>query len=65
MYQFNSVTFYGEAQETGGLTVSGAIDGIGLVTYGFLWECPYIWSTVLDTPTTTWTNSTSPSFGEC
>ncbi len=37
-------TVYGEAVATFGLTVSGATDGVGLLTRGLVWDCSAIWA---------------------
>ena len=36
-------TVYGEAVVTFGFTVSGATDGVGLLTRGLVWDCSQIW----------------------
>lgn len=53
-------TVEGEALETFGLTARDTISGIGLVTFGFLWECAAIWEPSDESVTTNWSNSDSP-----
>lgn len=49
----------GDALETLGFTVKGAIDGVGLMTLGFLWKYRSIWSNTYDNDviSTTWTDA--------
>lgn len=37
------VEFEPWAQATNGLTANNTVDGIGLVTFGWLWSCAAIW----------------------
>lgn len=59
----------GEAVITNGLeaeTSAGPIlSGLGLLTFGFVWECSAIWLDTTSTTTTTWTDSTGGIFGDC
>lgn len=50
---------YGEALETFGLEVRGAVNGLGLVTRGLIWQFYSIWTDNdnLDGLTTTWNDS--------
>ena len=43
-FYYPEITVYGEAAETDGLTVRGAISGVGLLVFGMFWECGNIWS---------------------
>lgn len=56
---FNDITVYGEALETFGFEAYQTIDGFGLLTFGFLWECAQIWTDSESTLATSWTNSES------
>lgn len=53
------ITSYGESLETFGFEVRGAINGLGLVTRGFLWGVYSIWTDIdlIDNLVTSWTNS--------
>ena len=55
------VTVRGQALEDFGLSASDTISGIGLVTFGFLWNCPDVWGPVIDEPTTVWTDAQDAS----
>lgn len=52
---------YGMALVDRGLVVGGAIDGVGLVTNGFLWQLYKIWfdDQYYQNLSTSWTNSDS------
>lgn len=38
-----------------------SVDGLGLLTYGFIWSCGSIWDVGQDPITTTWTECETPS----
>lgn len=60
-----------------GLSADGVIDGVGLLTSGFVWGCysPFVpgisntvstsWATVFGTSSTTWSGVTGIIFGPC
>lgn len=50
------VIVVGNALEDFGLEAKNTISGIGLVTYGFLWDCADIWNVADEDVTTTWTD---------
>lgn len=61
----NDVFPYGSALETRGLANISAINGYGLVTFGFLWQGHSIWGPDSGISlTTTWTDSANNLFGE-
>lgn len=47
------------ALETKGLTAENTIDGLGLVTNGFIWSCASIWGPAFPSITTTWVSCIS------
>lgn len=47
------VTIKGMALSTDGLTSWDTYEGVGLLTYGFVWPCPGIWYGPYTTPGTT------------
>jgi hypothetical protein len=51
------VVIVGTALNTQGFTAKGAIAGLGLNTFGFLWPCDGIWSNFEESVTTAWTNA--------
>ena len=53
------VTVKGHALETLGLTAENTVEGLGLVTYGFIWPCAGIWGPGDDVVTTAWTDCTT------
>lgn len=57
----HDATVYGEALVTAGLTVRGAISGLGLVTRGLIWECQNIWTDSEENIATNWTAPSSPA----
>lgn len=47
------VTINGRGLNDYGL-YGGSVDGLGLLTYGFVWPCSAIWDTCCDPITTAW-----------
>lgn len=56
-----NVGVVGDALETFGFTVKGAIEGLGLMTQGLIWKYRSIWSTTYDNDvvSTTWVSAES------
>lgn len=54
MSQPLDVTIKGMALEDFGFIAEGAISGVGLNTFGFLWPCNEIWAPCDAPITTTW-----------
>lgn len=53
------VQIVGDALETQGFEAYKTVEGLGLITFGFLWPLEGIWSPGEDIPvSTTWSNCT-------
>ena len=71
----NPVVCYGEALVSSGLVCRNVVNGMGLVTRGFLWQKYDIWydNEFYNPLSTSWTNAdatitttwTNPQFGYC
>ncbi len=48
------VVILGQALESFGLTANKTVEGLGIITAGFLWPCNGIWSPSDDSITTAW-----------
>ena len=55
------IIIVGTALNSFGLTGKNTISGLGLNTFGFLWDCADIWGPAYDTVVTTWTNCLDPN----
>lgn len=55
------VIIKGTALNTQGFTADGAIAGLGLNTFGFLWPCDGIWSPAEDEMNTAWIDCVNPA----
>lgn len=55
----------GQALVSHGLTAKNAISGVGLATFGFIWQCSDIWTELYSSVYTTWENVSDSPCGEC
>lgn len=57
MPAYFDITIDGNGLETFGFESFGAFSGVGLNTFGFIWDCAAIWSKAINTPTNSWSNA--------